>query len=55
MASTVYETDNCDGVPQNHINAYDNCKIPSCTYYLKEVEIKIIMLAHFKDCHGNHK
>ena len=25
----------------------DNCKIPSCTYYLKEAEIKITMFAHF--------
>ena len=24
----------------------DNCKIPSCTYYLKEVELKITMFAH---------
>ena len=33
----------------------DNCKIRSCTYYLKEVEIKIAMFAHFKEHHGNHK
>ena len=33
----------------------DNCKIPSCTYYLKEAEMKIAVFAHFKDYHGNHK
>ena len=33
----------------------DNCKIPSCTYYLKEVEMKIAMFAHFKEYRGNHK
>ena len=27
----------------------DNCKIPSCTYYLKDAEINITMLAHFKE------
>ena len=33
----------------------DNCWIPSCTYYLKEAEMKIaIMFAHFKDHHVNH-
>ena len=26
----------------------DNCKIPSCTYYLKEAEMKITMFAYFK-------
>ena len=33
----------------------DNCKIPSCTYYLKEAEMKIAMFAHFKEYYGNHK
>ena len=28
---------------------WDNCKNPSCTYYLKEAEMKIAMLAHFKE------
>ena len=32
-----------------------NCKIPSCTYYLKEAETKIAVFAHFKEYHGNHK
>ena len=31
----------------------DNCKIMSCTYYLKEAELKISMFAHFKEYHGN--
>ena len=26
-----------------------NCKIPSCTYYLKEATMKIAMFAHFKE------
>ena len=25
----------------------DNCKIPSCNFYLKEAEMKIAMFAHF--------
>ena len=33
----------------------DNCKIPSCTYNLKEAAMKIAMFAHFKEYHGNHK
>ena len=33
----------------------NNCKIPSCTYYLKEAEMKVAMFAHFKEYHGNHK
>ena len=34
----------------------DNRKIPLCTYYLKEVEMKIAMFAHFKQhLRGNHK
>ena len=33
----------------------DNCKILSCTFYLKEGEIKIAMFANFKEYHGNHK
>ena len=33
----------------------DNCKIPSCSYYLKEAEMEIAMFAHFKEYHGNHK
>ena len=33
----------------------DNCKILSCTFYLKEDEMKIAMFAHFKQYHGNHK
>ena len=33
----------------------DSCKIPSCTYYLKEAEMKITMFAHFKEYHGNHE
>ena len=32
----------------------DNRKIPSCTYYLKEAEMKIPMFAHFKNYHGDH-
>ena len=32
-----------------------NCKIPSCTYYLKEATMKIAMFAHFKEYDGNHK
>ena len=52
-----------DSFPQNHINSqvkifcqfYNSCKIPSCTYYLKEAETKITMFAHFEDYHGNHK
>ena len=32
----------------------DNCKIPSCTYCLKEVEMEVAMLAYFKGYHGNH-
>ena len=32
-----------------------NCKILSCTFYLKDDEMKIAMFAHFKDYHGNHK
>ena len=27
----------------------------SCTFYLKEDEMKIAMFAHFKENHGNHK
>ena len=27
----------------------------SCTFYLKEDEMKIAMFAHFKERHGNHK
>ena len=30
-----------------------NCKTPSCTYYLKEADLKIAMFAHFKEYHGN--
>ena len=33
----------------------DNCKIPSCTYYLREAEMKITMFSHFKAYHGNHE
>ena len=33
----------------------DNCKILSCTFYLKEDEMKIAMFAHFKEYHGNPK
>ena len=33
----------------------NNCKIPSCNFCLKEVEMKIDMFAHFNDYHGNHK
>ena len=33
----------------------DNCKILSCTYSLKEAEMKIAMIAHFIEDHGNHK
>ena len=33
----------------------DNCKILSCTFHLKEDEMKIAMFAHFKEYHGNHK
>ena len=28
------------------------CKILSCTYYLKEAEMKIAMFAHLKEYHG---
>ena len=31
------------------------CKILSCTYYLKEAEMKIAMFAHFKEYQGNPK
>ena len=34
---------------------YDNCKIPSYTYYLKEAETKIAMFTHSKKYHGNTK
>ena len=30
-------------------------KIPSCTYHLKQAEMKIAMFAHFKEYHGNKK
>ena len=33
----------------------DNCKILSCTYYLKEAAMKIALFAHFKEYHENHK
>ena len=33
----------------------DNCKILSCTFCLKDDEMKITMFAHFKDYHGNQK
>ena len=33
----------------------DNCKILSCTFYLKKGEMKIAMFAHFKEYHRNHK
>ena len=33
----------------------DNCKILSCTFYLKEDEMKIAMFAYFKEYRGNHK
>ena len=33
----------------------DNCKIPLCTYYLKEAEMKITMFAYSKEYHGNHE
>ena len=33
----------------------DNCKILSCTFYLKEDEMKIATFANFKEYHGNHK
>ena len=33
----------------------DSYKIPSCSFYLTEAEIKFAMFAHFKECHGNHK
>ena len=36
---------------QNHINFLS---VLSCTYYLKEAEMKIAMFVHFKVCHGNH-
>ena len=29
----------------------DNCKILSCTFYLKEDEMKIAMFADFKEYH----
>ena len=32
----------------------DNCKILSCTFYLKEDEMKIALFAHFNEYHGNH-
>ena len=32
----------------------DNCKIHSCTYYLKEAEMKIAIFAYFKEYHRNH-
>ena len=34
----------------NFLNPFcDNCKILSCTYYLKEAEMQIAMFAHFKE------
>ena len=33
----------------------DNCKVLSCTFYLKEDEIKIALFTHFKEYHENHK
>ena len=33
----------------------DNYKIPSCTYYLKEAEMKITKFAHFKEYYGSHE
>ena len=33
----------------------DNCKILSCTFYLKEDEMKIAMFTHFKEYHRDHK
>ena len=33
----------------------DNYKIFSCSFYLKEGEMKVAVLAHFKEYHGNHK
>ena len=33
----------------------DKFKILSCTYYLKEAEMKITAFVHFKEYHGNHK
>ena len=39
----------------NFDKASPNCKIPSCTYNLKEAAMKIAMFAHFKEYHGNHK
>ena len=41
-----------------HTNVHQfcgNCKIPSCTFYLKEAEMKITMFAQFKEYHGNDK
>ena len=32
-----------------------NCEILSCTFFLKEDEMKSAMFAHFKEHHGNHK
>ena len=40
---------------QFFISFCDNCKILSCTFYLKEDEMKIAMFAHFKEYYGNHK
>ena len=33
---------------------WDNCKIPSCTYYLKEAEMKVDMFAYFKEYREYH-
>ena len=40
---------------KNFCQFCDNCKILSCTFYMKEDEMKIAMFAHFKEYHGNHK
>ena len=38
-----------------HFSICDNRKIPSCTYYFKEADMKIAMFAQFKEYRGNHK
>ena len=40
---------------KNFYQFCNNCKIPSCTYHLKEADMKIAMFAHFKEYHGSHK
>ena len=48
-------TTSCDYYIKTFNQFCDSCKIPSCTYYLKEAEMKMAMFVHFKEFHWNHK